>query len=207
MLGGLYIRADMDSTKRATRIICYTRVSTPQQAGPTQTSLQQQREEINAYAEQHGFVVERVFTDIASGARIQNLKRLQEMLDYCERNPADGAGEVVVAMYDRIGRFKDIRTYLGRFKDIRTYRDIDRRLRSAGWTLKALDIDSSDVRPVAHILAGLLEESAAESPARMRTVEPLVEMFEDDPKGLFDFVKGALGKAIDALPEISEDES
>lgn len=173
------------------RVIGYTRVSTRNQAGPAKTSLEWQRDQINAYAAREGAVVEEIFTDIASGARLENLTWLQRLIEHCEAYPADGDGRVVVAQHDR----------LGRFEDLNDFRDIHKRLKDAGWEFTALD--AARKQPYAHnALAALLEAVGETAPARLYRVRHLLAVYEHDTNGLAAFVEYALERAVDALPPV-----
>jgi DNA invertase Pin-like site-specific DNA recombinase len=96
--------ADLPQSKgNATRAAEYVRMSTEHQ----QYSTENQRDAIQRYAEQHGMVIVKTYTDAGkSGLRIKNRDALKQLINDVETNQADYS---VVLVYDvsRWGRFQD----------------------------------------------------------------------------------------------------
>ena len=91
----------MTTTQAATkRAVIYCRVSTSQQAGERNVSLETEEARARAYCESRGYRLGQVFVDVASG-RKDDRPSYRRMLDHV----LDGHADVVVVLWlDRFGR-------------------------------------------------------------------------------------------------------
>ena len=84
------------------RVWIYVRVSSEQQAN-RETPIEGQISELRRFAEEHGWVVERVFADEAQGGSCDQREAFQEMIEESKRRPRPVDG-ILVWNFSRFAR-------------------------------------------------------------------------------------------------------
>lgn len=139
----------------------YIRVSSEQQAGEKQTSLQDQRDAINALADRLGYTVERVFEDAGiSGATVAKRPAFSALIHHCEAHPQPKAAPAFVLVLND-SRF-------GRFDDPDEAAALRFRLKSAGWIVRFAEADDIADKGIRHIMRAVGGAQASEYRRNLR---------------------------------------
>ena len=141
--------------------IGYVRVSSEQQAGEKQTSLQDQRAAILALAERLGVQVSQFFEDAGfSGATVAKRPALRELIGYCEQHPqsATAPGFVLVLNDSRFGRFDD--------PDQAAHLRFS--LKTSGWLVRFCEADEIADPSLRHIMRAVGGAQASEYRRNLR---------------------------------------
>jgi DNA invertase Pin-like site-specific DNA recombinase len=135
------------------RCIVYTRVSTEDQAAPDKASLADQERECRAYAEQHGWTVDYLWTDAGVSGRDE--ARLERLTRWCEQHPRRDAqgGRIVALNASRWGRF---------VHNPHTSEFFKYRLRKAGWLVEFPQQPSTGHRTTDGVLGVIHDAQAAQ---------------------------------------------
>lgn len=141
--------------------IGYVRVSSEQQAGEKQTSLQDQRTAILSLAERLGVTVTAWFEDAGySGATVAKRPALCELIAHCARCPQKAAtpGLVLVLNDSRFGRFDD--------PDEAAH--LRFRLKGHGWIVRFAEADEIADPSLRHIMRAVGGAQASEYRRNLR---------------------------------------